>query len=114
MSMGKTLSIVVTVLASAVAPVSFAETPVLLELGYGRVPVNSPGAVAAAKFAASAKSVDIKKILVARQAETADLYFIVCMRVAESNKAYLVEAKVSRSRERPYTLDAWTPVKVCK
>ena len=81
---------------------------------YGPVPVSSTGVVAAARFAATTKSVEIKTILKAQQAATANLHFIICMRVADTGKAYLVETKVSRASGKPYNLDAWAKVKTCK
>ena len=81
---------------------------------YGPVPVTSTGVVAAARFAATTKAVEIKTILKARQAATADLHFTICMRVADAGKPYLVETKVSRASGKPYNLDAWNKVKSCK
>ena len=81
---------------------------------YGPVPVASTGVVAAARFAATTKAVEIKTILKAQQAATANLHFIICMRVADRSKAYLVETKVSRASGKPYNLDAWNKVKTCK
>jgi hypothetical protein len=81
---------------------------------YGPVPVTSTGVVAAARFAAAAKSVKLKTILKAQQAATANLHFVVCMRVAEGSRTYLVETKVSRAAGKPYSLDSWMKVKSCK
>lgn len=85
-----------------------------IDPAYGPVPVNSTGVVAAANFAATTKSVTIKTILTARQAATANLHFIICMRVAGGGKTYLAETRVSRAAGKPYSLDAWNKVKSCK
>jgi hypothetical protein len=121
----KTVLIIATALAGlAAAPwatATYAETIVAgagagagIDPSYGPVPINSTGVVAAAQFAAGAKSVELKTILKARQAATANLHFIICMRVNAGSTAYLVETKVSRAAGKPYSLDAWTKVKTCK
>ena len=77
-------------------------------------PAGAPAGWSAARFAATTKSVEIKTILKAQQAATANLHFIICMRVADTGRAYLVETKVSRASGKPYNLDAWAKVKTCK
>jgi hypothetical protein len=115
MPLRKALPIAATIAGLMCAP--FAQTAMAttaFNTSYGPVPVTSTGVVAAARFAATAKSVQVKKILKAQQAATSNLHFVICMRVAEDSHAYLVETKVSRAAGKPYSLDAWTKVKTCK
>ncbi|MBP2161726.1 MULTISPECIES: hypothetical protein [Asticcacaulis] len=116
MSLRIALPIAAAIAGLTMSATSHAETRIGgdgINPSYGPVPVNSTGIVAAANYAATTKSVVIKKIMKARQAATADLHFAICMRVTGGNKTYLVETKVSRAPGKPYKLDAWTPVKAC-
>lgn len=81
---------------------------------YGPVPVTSTGIVAAARFAATARSVEVKKILTAKQAATAHVHYAICMQVADRDSTYLVDTRISKKAGGAYSLDAWTRVKACK
>lgn len=113
MRLSKTATVAIAgLLLGLFAPGAMATTA--FNTSYGPVPVTSTGVIAAARFAATTKEVEIKTILKAQQAATANLHFIICMRVAEGGKAYLVETKVSRASGKPYSLDAWNKVKACQ
>jgi hypothetical protein len=112
MSLRKALPIATALAGLLPAPLAMATTA--FNTAYGPVPISSTGVVAAARFATATKAVELKTILKAQQAATANLHFIICMRVADAGKTYLVETKVSRASGKPYNLDAWNRVKACK